>query len=93
MAAANKLLVVHADQRIGGGEEFGMEDHFDTIVAIVEQLTASQVRQDGIDVIIDDVVRTDGWQAGSLGCIYAALQADDIIRSQKVISCRHFATG
>lgn len=36
--------------------------HLDTIMTIVEQLTATNAAQDWINAVIDHVVRADRWQ-------------------------------
>ena len=34
MAASDKLFVVHLEERVGGGEELGMEDHLCVCVCV-----------------------------------------------------------
>ena len=66
VTAANKLLVVHGQQGARALQELRMEDHFDAIVSVVEELAFSQSAQNGIDSIGDHIVSADWWQTLSL---------------------------
>ena len=66
VTTANKLFIIHGQQGAGALQELRMEDDFDTIVSVVEELTLSQSAQNGIDSISDHVVSADWWQTLSL---------------------------
>ena len=61
VATPHKVLVLKAEQWIGGRQELGMENNLDPIVTIIEQLATSQRTHDGIRRIVNDVVSRYRW--------------------------------
>ena len=92
MAASHEVLVVEAEERVGGGQELGMEDDLDPVGAGVEELAASEGAHDGVGGVVDDVVRRDGRKQRRSLSEDATLQPDDVVLGQEVMGVRHVAS-
>ena len=62
MAAADELRIVHREQRVRAVDEFRVEDHFDAIVFVVEQVAVSQVGEHRVGRVVDHVMGDDRRQ-------------------------------
>ena len=51
VAATDKLVILQAEQRVGGRQELGMEDDLDTVRTLIEQLASSKSINDWILLI------------------------------------------
>lgn len=62
VATSHKVLVLETEKGIGGRQKLGMENDFDPVVTIVEQLATSQGAHDGVGGVVYDVVCRDWWK-------------------------------
>ncbi len=81
---SDEVMIVEAEERIGGSKKLWMEDDLDAVVARVEELTAAQRAHDGVDAVVHNVVRRDGRQVGAGLREDAALQAHHVVLRQQV---------
>lgn len=63
--AAHEVVVVEWQDGVGGVEEFGVEDDFDAVGGVVEELDAANLVEDGVFIVVEHVVRDDGWEGGA----------------------------
>ena len=92
MTSAHKVIVIKAEERVGGGQELWVEDDLDTVRLAVEELTPAEAAEDRVQVIVNHVVRGDGRQVRRLGSEDAALQLGQVITSQEVVAIRNIST-
>ena len=92
MTAADKVVVVQAEERVGGGEKLRVEDHLHSVGLAVEQLTSSEAAEHGVLVVLHHVVGGDGRQRGGLGSKDTPLQLGQIVPSQQVVSVRNVSS-
>jgi len=57
VAPSNKLLIVHAKNRVICVEEIGVEDHFDAIMRCIEEPHTPDLVQNGVVRVIRHVMR------------------------------------
>ena len=88
MAAADKLLVVHTENRVVRVEEVGMEDDLDAVRHVVEELDAPDLVEDRVVGIVGHVVRCDGWERVAAEREDAALEHDLVFFGQEVFRRR-----
>ena len=92
MTSAHKVVVIKAEERVGGGQELWVEDDLDTVGLAVEELTPAEAAEDWVQVIVHHVVGGDGRQVRRLGREDAALQLGQVITSQEIVSIRNIST-
>ena len=79
MASAHKLLVVEAENRVVGVEEFGVEEDLDAITRTVEELDAADLVENRVVGIVSHVVGDDGRQRVSTEGKDATLEQDLVL--------------
>ena len=91
MTSTHKVVVIKAEERVGGGQELWVEDDLDTVGLAVEELTPAEAAEDWVQVIVHHVVGGDGRQVRRLGREDAALQLGQVISSQEIVSIRNIS--
>ena len=79
VAAADEVVVVEAEERVGGGEELGVEDHLDPVRPLVEELAPPDAGEHRVLLVVDHIVGGDGRGAGVLSRVYAPLQLGQVV--------------
>ena len=85
VAAADELLVVHAQDRVVAVEEVGVEDDLDAVVRVVEELHAPDLGQNRVVVVVRHVVRRDGRERVPLEREDTALEQHLVLFREQII--------
>ena len=64
MAASNKLLITESKQWVVTVQKVRVEDYFDPVIRIIEQVASLQGQEHWILFIFTDIVGCDGWPEG-----------------------------
>ena len=87
VAAADELLVVHAQDRVVAVEEVGVEDDLDAVMRVVEELHAPDLGQNRVVVVVRHVVRRDGRERVPLKREDTALEQHLVLFREQIVRC------
>ena len=88
MAAADELLVVHAENRVVAVQEVRVEHDLDTVMRVVEQLDASDLVEDRVIVVVGHVVCRHGRERVPLEREDPPLQQHLVLLRQQLVRRR-----
>lgn len=89
MSPTNEVIVIKRQHRIGGVEEFRMENDLHPIGGVVEHMDTAKLVQDRVFRIMGHVVSDDGREAMSLHSKQPAAQQHAVLACDKVLFVRH----
>jgi len=93
MAATNKLWIIQRQDGAHCVDEFWVIHNLDTIVLHVEQLHTTEVIENLIRIIVNNVVSNDGWQTSGLNNqLQTAFKDDEVFLGNKRGEVGHVAT-
>lgn len=83
-----EVVVVYREHRVGGVEEFGVEDNLDTVGGLVEELTTANLVKDGVFAVVDHVVSDDWREVVTLHGEETTAEHNLVLLRQKVLVVR-----
>lgn len=88
MAASDKIIVADGKQWTSRAKKFRMENDFDAIGSIVEELRTTNVLEHQIGCIVDHVVSDHGRKRVTLGSIDATFKLHNVLLLEQVTGLR-----
>ena len=89
---ADKVVVVQRQHRVGGIEEFRVEDDLDTIGRVVEELHPTDLVEDRVLGVVEHVVRDDRGQTMPFHGEQSPPQQDAVLTGHQVLLVGHVVT-
>lgn len=87
MATTDELLVVQAEDGVVRVQEVRVEDDFDTVGSVVEELHAPDLVQNRVVVVVCHIVCRDRWQSVTLEGKDTTLEENFVFVGQQLVWC------
>lgn len=85
MAAAHELLVVHTENGVIAVQEVRVENDFDAIMGMVEELNAPNLVQDRVVGVVSHIVSGHRWECVALQGEDAALKQNPVLIRKELL--------